>query len=63
MINSLAFATFEPGLASSPIRNSPDNWLGIVGQSTQRYGLSTNVIALAVVLGVLLLIEHLRVKA
>lgn len=62
MINSVAFATFEPGLATSQIRNSPDNWMGIVGQSTQRYGLSTNVLALGVAIGALLLIEHLRVK-
>jgi hypothetical protein len=62
VINSVAFATFEPGLAASQIRNSPDNWLGIVGQSTQRYQLSTPLVALAVVIGVLLLVEHLRIK-
>lgn len=64
MINSVAFATYEPGLATSGIRNSPDNFSGIVGQVTGgNPAMATNLLALAVVLGILLWIEHVRLRA
>ncbi len=64
MINSVAFATYEPGLATSGIRNSPDNYMGLIGQALSPQGAQmTNLLALAVVLGLLLWMEHVRLRA